>query len=252
MNNLIVEKLKNAKEDSYKIFSLNGIITYAKILSNYDGDTADCILIHNDNIMRFKVRFYGYDSPEMKPPLNNKDRDEIKKKAIESKKKLWKYCSDLDDLNINANLFVPIETNTVFDKFASTAGGIMPGTNIMAAGAPGVGKTTVLLDLLSTAHKSGKKVLFISTPKGKNWFYELFQLGESPDFEDYQSYKGSSYDTPYIQLVDIEDARRVLPENVFRQEYEAKFIDSGGEVFQNLTKNVTNKHCIIKFITIEI
>lgn len=68
----------------------------------------------------------------------------------------------LDDLNINENLFVPIETNTIFDKFASTAGGIMPGTNIMAAGAPGVGKTTVLLDLLSTAHKSGKKVLFIS------------------------------------------------------------------------------------------
>ena len=26
----------------------------------------------------------------------------------------------------------------------------------------------------------GKKVLFISTPKGKNWFYNLFQLGKSP------------------------------------------------------------------------
>jgi endonuclease YncB( thermonuclease family) len=50
--------------------------------------------------MRFKVRFYGYDSPEMKPLLNIKDRDDIKKKAIESKKRLWKLCTGLDDLNI--------------------------------------------------------------------------------------------------------------------------------------------------------
>ena len=68
----------------------------------------------------------------------------------------------LDDLNINDNLFIPIETGTIFDQFASTDGGFMPGTNIMAAGAPGVGKTTVLLDLLASAHQSGKKVLFIS------------------------------------------------------------------------------------------
>ena len=34
----------------------------------------------------------------------------------------------------------------------------------------------------------GKKVLFISTPKGKNWFYELFQLGKSPDNKRYKSY----------------------------------------------------------------
>jgi hypothetical protein len=90
MNNLIIDKLRTANDESYKIFSLKGIITYAKILSNYDGDTAECILLYNDNIMRFKVRFFGYDSPEMKPSLNIKDRDDIKKKAIESKKKLWK------------------------------------------------------------------------------------------------------------------------------------------------------------------
>jgi hypothetical protein len=100
MNNLIIDKLRTANDESYKIFSLKGIITYAKILSNYDGDTAECILLYNDNIMRFKVRFFGYDSPEMKPSLNIKDRDDIKKKAIESKKKLWKLCTKLDDFNI--------------------------------------------------------------------------------------------------------------------------------------------------------
>ena len=83
----------------------------------------------------------------------------------------------------------------------------------------------------------GRSILFISTPKGKNWFYNLFQLGESPDYPNYQSYTGSSYDTPYISIEEIEDAKRTLPEQVFQQEYLAKFIDSGGEVFQNLDRN---------------
>lgn len=80
----------------------------------------------------------------------------------------------------------------------------------------------------------GKKVLFISTPKGKNWFYDLHQLGLSPDNTRYKSYTGSSYETPYISQEEIDDAKKTLPEMVFKQEYEAKFIDAGGEVFQNL------------------
>ena len=83
----------------------------------------------------------------------------------------------------------------------------------------------------------GKKVLFISTPKGKNWFYNLFQLGKSPDHPNYESYTGSSYDTPYIDPSEIEDAKRTLPEKVFQQEYLAEFIDGGGEVFTNIKKN---------------
>jgi hypothetical protein len=83
----------------------------------------------------------------------------------------------------------------------------------------------------------GKKVLFISTPKGKNWFYNLFQLGGSEDYPQYSNYTGTSYDTPYIDPIDINDAKRTLPENVFKQEYLAAFIDSGGEVFSDIDKN---------------
>jgi hypothetical protein len=82
----------------------------------------------------------------------------------------------------------------------------------------------------------GKKVLFISTPKGKNFFYDLYQLGKSPDHPRYKSYTGSSYETPFISKEEIEDAKRTIPEMVFKQEYEAQFIDSGGEVFQNLDR----------------
>lgn len=80
----------------------------------------------------------------------------------------------------------------------------------------------------------GKKVLFLSTPKGKNWFYDLFQLGLSEDNENYKSYKGSSFETPYIDSDEIDDARKTLPENVFKQEYLAEFIEGGGEVFSGL------------------
>ena len=89
---------------------------------------------------------------------------------------------------------------------------------------------------------NGKKVLFISTPKGKNWFFNLYQLGISQDNKQYKSYTGSSYDTPYIDIEEIEDAKNTLPENVFKQEYLANFLDAGGEVFTNLNKNVFHKY----------
>mgnify|MGYP003781127165 CR=1 FL=1 len=86
----------------------------------------------------------------------------------------------------------------------------------------------------------GRKVLFISTPKGKGgWFYDLYQLGVSADNQNYKSYTGSSYDTPYIDIDEIEEAKRTLPEGVFRQEYLAEFLESGGEVFQNLENIVS-------------
>jgi len=70
----------------------------------------------------------------------------------------------LDDLKFSEDLFRPIATATVVDKFLSTDGGFMPGSNIMAAGAPGVGKTTVLLELLSRVVQQdpARRVLFIS------------------------------------------------------------------------------------------
>jgi len=70
----------------------------------------------------------------------------------------------LDDLKFSDDLFIPMSTGTVADKFLSNEGGFMPGSNIMAAGAPGVGKTTILLELLYNVHKlnPNKKVLFIS------------------------------------------------------------------------------------------
>ena len=85
-------------------------------------------------------------------------------KAASSPKKMRVKLTKLDDLKFNEDLFVPMPTGTIADKFLSNDGGFMPGSNIMAAGAPGVGKTTVLLEMLYQvqANNPGKKVLFIS------------------------------------------------------------------------------------------
>jgi len=68
----------------------------------------------------------------------------------------------MDDLTFNKNLFIPMKTKTKVDPFLSSEGGLMPGTNIVFTGDPGVGKTTVLLDILADILASGKKCLFVS------------------------------------------------------------------------------------------
>jgi len=70
----------------------------------------------------------------------------------------------LNDLKFSDDLFKPMPSCSAFDKFVSNEGGIMPGSNIMAAGAPGVGKTTVLLELLHMVRECdpNRRVLFIS------------------------------------------------------------------------------------------
>lgn len=90
----------------------------------------------------------------------------------------------------------------------------------------------------------GKKVLFLSTPKGKNWFYELYMRGLSEEYPQYKSYKGTSFENPYADQSEIEDARKTLPPNIFKQEYLAEFIDDGGEVFSNITNNTFSKYPI--------
>jgi hypothetical protein len=83
----------------------------------------------------------------------------------------------------------------------------------------------------------GKKVLIISTPKGKGQFYGLHQQGMNGE-PRYISFKGSSYDNPYANIEEINDAKRNLPEHIFKQEYLAEFIEDGSEVFINIDESV--------------
>jgi hypothetical protein len=90
--------------------------------------------------------------------------------------------------------------------------------------------------LRATVLVRGKKVLLISTPKGKNHFYHLYQLDGINS--QYKSFTMSSYDNPLINPSEIDDARATLPDHIFRQEYLAEFIDGGSGLFLNLPYEV--------------
>jgi hypothetical protein len=70
--------------------------------------------------------------------------------------------------------------------------------------------------------------LFLSTPRGKNYFYSLYCKGGEPDWA---SFKFSTYDNPYIDKSEIDDARRQLPEVVFEQEYMANPMENAANPF---------------------
>lgn len=111
-----MDLIRKANLNTYPLFSLNGYITYAKLLSNYDGDTGDILFIYNDNPMHLKARFYGYDSHEIKPSINDPNRDEKKKKALDAKKRLWFLCTNNDDLNSSHDTLIKIKCGN-FDKY---------------------------------------------------------------------------------------------------------------------------------------
>ena len=88
--------------------------------------------------------------------------------------------------------------------------------------------------LRATVLVKGKKVLLISTPKGKNHFYNLFQLdGINPQ---YKSFKMTSYDGLAAKS-EIDGARETLPDWVFKQEYLAEFVSGGQDLFSNVNIN---------------
>jgi len=76
--------------------------------------------------------------------------------------------------------------------------------------------------------------VFVSTPKGRNWFYDLHTRGLDPFENDYASFVFPSKASPYFPESEWEDAKRTLPEDVFRQEYMAEFLEDSAGVFRNV------------------
>jgi hypothetical protein len=86
-------------------------------------------------------------------------------------------------------------------------------------------------------HKGG--AMFLSTPFGRNWFWHLYQLGLHPDETDWHSFHSKSWDNPYVPQDEIEAIRRTTSARVFREEYEAEFIEDAGQVFRGIREAAT-------------
>lgn len=85
--------------------------------------------------------------------------------------------------------------------------------------------------LLPMLNVRGRKVLIVSTPKGKNWFFNMVQKGNTDP--KYKSFLFTSYDNPYASIDVINLAKESMPSVLFAQEYLGEFVDNSA-IFENL------------------
>ena len=95
----------------------------------------------------------------------------------------------------------------------------------------GKGKDVFDIALRPTLDKMNSKCIFISTPRGDNYFKEFYDRGFSPDFPSWVSLHSTWRDNPRAVEADIEEARKGMSEAKFAQEYEAKFTTFEGQAF---------------------
>jgi len=79
-----------------------------------------------------------------------------------------------------------------------------------------------------------------SSPKGRNYFYRMYQLGQDPNEPDWASWQLPTAANPYIVVDEIEAMRRQMPERTFNQEVLAVFLESGDGVFRRIRDAVSD------------
>lgn len=80
------------------------------------------------------------------------------------------------------------------------------------------------------------QAMFISTPKGFNHFYDLYNMQEKD--KNYESFHFTTYDNPNIPVEEIEREKLSKPENTFAQEYLGSFRKSEGLVYKEFRRDV--------------
>lgn len=78
------------------------------------------------------------------------------------------------------------------------------------------------------------KTVFISSPFGKNWFYERFVQAK----KDNSGFHFTSKDGVSIDQQEWDRAKLRLPEHAFKQNYEATFLEGAATVFRNIREIV--------------
>jgi len=77
--------------------------------------------------------------------------------------------------------------------------------------------------------------LFISTPKGFNHFYDLYNLEQKDS--DYKSFHFDTYANPHVPKEEIDKAKQELTEDRFAQEYLADFRKTEGLVYKEFSRD---------------
>lgn len=77
------------------------------------------------------------------------------------------------------------------------------------------------------------RAMFIGTPKGRNGFYDLYQLGASGEDDEWKSWLFHTADNELIPEKEIAAAKKSLSSFAFKQEYLASFDTVGTDVFKD-------------------
>jgi hypothetical protein len=76
--------------------------------------------------------------------------------------------------------------------------------------------------------------IFTGTPKGKNWYFQIWTRGQDPQQTDYKSWTFPSSSNPYLDPKEIAEFARDMPERAYKQEIMGEFIEDVGSVFRNV------------------
>jgi phage terminase large subunit len=84
--------------------------------------------------------------------------------------------------------------------------------------------------------------MFAGTPKGMNWFHDLYQRGQDPSEQDWSSYLFTTIDGGFVDAGEIEQAKRDLDAKTFRQEYQATWETYSGIIYYGFSMSDNVKH----------
>jgi hypothetical protein len=79
---------------------------------------------------------------------------------------------------------------------------------------------------------------FTGTPRGHNWYFQLWTRGQDPSQTDYKSWSFPSSSNPYLDPTEIASFARDMPELAYRQEVMAEFLIDIGSVFREVDRIV--------------
>jgi len=100
--------IDNPKDVNY--FNFDGKTFIAKPCHVYDGDTFSVIFDYKGELIKYRCRCFGYDTPEMRPSKKNLNRDKEKELALIAKKRM------IELLEAHPSKLIKIEC-LKFDKY---------------------------------------------------------------------------------------------------------------------------------------
>ena len=90
--------------------------------------------------------------------------------------------------------------------------------------------------------QSRGRAVFLSTPLGRNWFWDLYRIGLDPEVHEWQSFHFSTAENIEIDLDELRAIRRQTAQSIWQTEYLAKFSNDAGQVFRGLADALRPGH----------